>query len=428
MTWNELREILNQKKGVNQSWNEFEESMGGASLRIFMGGSKDSLSSNALETLIEKGIITKEQASSLQELAKIEYVPTNSLKPHPLNAELYADAADSELVESVKAKGVLSPIIITEDGTIISGHRRWNAAQMAGLKEVPVIRLNSKDPLEVEELLILANRQRNKTNEQIAKEYAKLKLIEAEKARKRMLSGKSDPSVNSRQGTEKGKSSEKAAEALGIGEQKAERASKVVEYVDTLKKQGKTQEAEELRETLNNKSVNAAYQKVAKKKKEEPKYMQESFIGDPEQVYPEEPKQPEQNELEKLRAENARLKEENARLKEENARLRKENKRHQTEEAKTEEAKTESSIYSETSTLIVPKVNTEVRRYNVIHDGQSLRSWMVNPSPVDGKCEFLHKETGKRLMLECALLDKDEKEEVVYLDQDTALTLLQEEM
>ena len=47
-----------------------------------------------------------------------------------------------ELAESIRNYGVLQPIMVQKKGDlyeIIAGERRWRAAKMAGLKEVPVI-------------------------------------------------------------------------------------------------------------------------------------------------------------------------------------------------------------------------------------------------------------------------------------------------
>ncbi|MCG7656582.1 ParB/RepB/Spo0J family partition protein [Wielerella bovis] len=53
------------------------------------------------------------------------------------------DAALQELAESIKAQGVIQPIIVREYGLdsyeLIAGERRWRAAQLAGLTEVPAI-------------------------------------------------------------------------------------------------------------------------------------------------------------------------------------------------------------------------------------------------------------------------------------------------
>jgi len=60
-------------------------------------------------------------------------VDTNSLSPHPLNAKIYGEEIiDQSLLDDIKEKGILSPIIITEDNIIVSGHRRWVIAKELG--------------------------------------------------------------------------------------------------------------------------------------------------------------------------------------------------------------------------------------------------------------------------------------------------------
>ena len=52
----------------------------------------------------------------------------------------FVDPSDTEiiaLVESMQAQGVLEPLVLTEDGYIVSGHRRCAAAKLAKLKTVP---------------------------------------------------------------------------------------------------------------------------------------------------------------------------------------------------------------------------------------------------------------------------------------------------
>ena len=60
-----------------------------------------------------------------------------------------------------------------------------------------------------------------------------------------------------------GKARDLAANKLGISGSSAERAEKVVKKIDELKADGETEKAETLRELLNEKSVNAAYQEEA---------------------------------------------------------------------------------------------------------------------------------------------------------------------
>ncbi len=72
-----------------------------------------------------------------------------------------------ELTLSIKAKGVIQPIIVrrTDDGgySLIAGERRWRAARMAGLKKIPAI---VRDVTEAErvELALIENLQREDLN------------------------------------------------------------------------------------------------------------------------------------------------------------------------------------------------------------------------------------------------------------------------
>ena len=64
------------------------------------------------------------------------------LKPSPENDSLYRpvnlESPDMQaLVQSIRQHGVKEPLVVTEDGWILSGHRRHAAAQAAGLKTVP---------------------------------------------------------------------------------------------------------------------------------------------------------------------------------------------------------------------------------------------------------------------------------------------------
>jgi ParB/RepB/Spo0J family partition protein len=89
-------------------------------------------------------------------------VPISTLRPHPRNHTIYGDTADPDLVASVRAKGVLVPMLITQDGRIIAGHRRWQASKQVGLAKVPVVVFGSTDELAILEAVIESNRQRTK--------------------------------------------------------------------------------------------------------------------------------------------------------------------------------------------------------------------------------------------------------------------------
>lgn len=187
-----------------------------------------------------------------------------ALSPHPRNAEIYGDGADSDLVESIRARGILNPLLITAGGFIISGHRRYVAAKRVGLADVPVVVFGSADELDILEALIESNRQRQKTNEQFGREATALLEIESERAKRRqavrspgfLLSPKSE------QVNQNGKASQIVAEKLDAGKHKVTQAAAVVKAIDDLEQSGDKRHAAQLRTTLNGKSVNAAFQQA----------------------------------------------------------------------------------------------------------------------------------------------------------------------
>jgi hypothetical protein len=114
-------------------------------------------------------------------LAKHGQVPVSlrllsSIRPSPENEKLYrpvspADTEVRELAESIRQYGLREPIVVTTDGKIISGHRRYAACKLAGLAEVPcrVEDLHSSDPRFVT-LLREYNRQRVKGLDEVIRE------------------------------------------------------------------------------------------------------------------------------------------------------------------------------------------------------------------------------------------------------------------
>lgn len=179
-----------------------------------------------------------------------------TLSPHPDNARIYGDQCDAELLESIRAKGILTPLLVTEDGTIISGHRRWRAAQLAEFDAVPVTIFRSSDPLDVLEALIESNRQRVKTNEQIGREAKVLLEIEKRRAERRMLAGRADPPENFPEG--RGDSRDIVGAKLGLSGKGVQQAADTVTVIDRLRREGRHDEADEIVGKLN-RSISRAY-------------------------------------------------------------------------------------------------------------------------------------------------------------------------
>lgn len=72
---------------------------------------------------------------------QIMNISPNALKPHPRNEEFFSNAEGEDyqrLKESIQELGVLTPLRVSSDMTIVSGHQRWHAAKELGLESVPV--------------------------------------------------------------------------------------------------------------------------------------------------------------------------------------------------------------------------------------------------------------------------------------------------
>lgn len=97
----------------------------------------------------------------------VERVPLSRVRPSHLQPrrDFPADSLQ-ELADSIREQGILQPLVVRPNGDIlelIAGERRWRAAQMAGLTEVPVI-LREADDATALELMLVENLQREDLN------------------------------------------------------------------------------------------------------------------------------------------------------------------------------------------------------------------------------------------------------------------------
>ncbi|CDN41950.1 Putative uncharacterized protein [Paenibacillus sp. P22] len=74
---------------------------------------------------------------------RVETYRLKELQPNTWNPNVMQDSVFLSLVESIRQNGVLQPILVRSDGTIIKGEKRWLAAQKAGLKETTCIVVES---------------------------------------------------------------------------------------------------------------------------------------------------------------------------------------------------------------------------------------------------------------------------------------------
>ena len=117
-----------------------------------------------LDSLIPEGktIIKEKEEKSGEQIVKISKIEPNREQPR----KNFAEKELQELAESIKQFGVLQPLLVKKNGEyyeIIAGERRWRAAKLAGLKEVPVI-IREYTEKEIVEIALIENIQRENLN------------------------------------------------------------------------------------------------------------------------------------------------------------------------------------------------------------------------------------------------------------------------
>ncbi len=110
------------------------------------------------------------EAAHLERPRTQRKVPIEFLKANPRNPRrAFADAELGELAESIRQHGVIQPIVVRpvkgaqDRFEIIAGERRWRAAQLTGLHEVPIVPVEVSDS-DALEIMIIENVQREDLN------------------------------------------------------------------------------------------------------------------------------------------------------------------------------------------------------------------------------------------------------------------------
>lgn len=113
-----------------------------------------------LDALFEDNT-TEDNSGSV--VIKISEIEPNKNQPR----KIFDQTALSELAESVSQHGILSPLLVrplpTGGYQLVAGERRWRAARMAGISEVPVL-IRELSDIEVTEIALIENLQRENLN------------------------------------------------------------------------------------------------------------------------------------------------------------------------------------------------------------------------------------------------------------------------
>ena len=127
-----------------------------------LGKGLDSLIPAAVPKAESASPVEKKEDSGNGTYVKITKVEPNREQPR----KNFDEDALQELADSIKQYGIVEPLIVQDRKThyeIIAGERRWRAAKLAGLKEVPVIVRNYTEQ-EIVEISLIENIQREDLN------------------------------------------------------------------------------------------------------------------------------------------------------------------------------------------------------------------------------------------------------------------------
>lgn len=147
-----------------------------------------------------KGLGALFQEQDLSERDRVTQIAIKDIKANPFQPrKIFDQSALEELAQSIKEHGILQPIIVRKKRVkyeIVVGERRFRAAQLAGLVEVPAV-IRELDDAQMMELAILENLQREDLSP-IEEAEAYQSLLEALKLTQDQLSqrlGKSRPHI-----------------------------------------------------------------------------------------------------------------------------------------------------------------------------------------------------------------------------------------
>ena len=126
------------------------------------GGPSKEPAKKTRSAVVKKDKPTEKDNPAAERLVKISSVEPNLNQPR----RHFDEDALLELSESIKQYGVLQPLLVSDKKDyfeIIAGERRWRAAKMAGLKEVPVV-VKEFSTQEIVEISLIENIQREDLN------------------------------------------------------------------------------------------------------------------------------------------------------------------------------------------------------------------------------------------------------------------------
>lgn len=158
-------------------------------------------------------------------------VEISALREHPLNKKIYStdEKQLDELVERIRTSNWIKPLIVVKEDEhykILSGHRRFHAAQRLNINDIEIEVFTGDEDAQLEQIL-LENAYREKSTTEKVREAEIIHSIESKKAELRKLSG-----VDQRASVPQGRTNEIVGEKIGMSPRSYHESRKVVQKID----------------------------------------------------------------------------------------------------------------------------------------------------------------------------------------------------
>ena len=88
----------------------------------------------------------------------VEPMAVSRLRPYPRNARTHSKKQIRQIADSIQKFGFTNPVLISDDGEIIAGHGRVEAAKLLGMQSVPTLRLSHLDAAQRRAYVIADNK------------------------------------------------------------------------------------------------------------------------------------------------------------------------------------------------------------------------------------------------------------------------------
>lgn len=175
-------ELAEPMQATGETSAEAEKSVNGRKKRVTAAAKKETTKKSAENTgivmadedVVHENTVTKDAKNvrSTENMHDTEQegmllVKLSRIQPDPDQPRKNFDEEKlNELADSIRTYGMISPIVVKKRGAlyeIVAGERRWRAARIAGLKEIPVV-IKEVDEKTSRELSIIENIQRDDLN------------------------------------------------------------------------------------------------------------------------------------------------------------------------------------------------------------------------------------------------------------------------